>query len=110
MEISLVEIGLLVSVVGALSLMWHRITKEKEAVAAWRATTEARLSRLEEGKDKLFEKLDGVDRKLDEHTVQCATDKATLTTQMDALTTGILRIEGKLDKIETRLGRLEART
>ena len=53
-----------------------------------------------EGKDKLFEKLEGVDRKLDEHTIQCATDKATLTTQMDALTTGILRIEGKLDRLK----------
>lgn len=107
MEVSLVEIGILVSILGGLSLMWHRISKEKETVAAWRATTDQRIVRLEEGKDKIFEKIGDVERKIDEHIVQCASDKATLTTQIDGIVTSVLRIEGKLDKMDSRLGKLE---
>ena len=98
MEFTLPEIVGFVSLFGMLSLIWHRQSKEKETVAAWRATTDQRVDRLEEGKDKLFEKIDEVNKKMDAHILQCATDKGEMKAQMDAVVTSIMRIEGLLAK------------
>ena len=105
MEVDLQIVSTVVGILGGLSLLWWRITKEKEAVTEWRAKMDMRVERLEDGKDRLFDKMDTIEEKLDGHVVACAKDKAetnakldAMAARVDALVAAVQRVEDKLEE------------
>ena len=81
MELTIAEIGALVGIAGGLSVLWVRLT----SIVKWRAETDQRLIRLEEGKDNIFLELKEIRKEIHDHIVQCAADKGETHAKLDAL-------------------------
>ena len=94
MELSLTELSIITGIAVAFVTVWTKLTP----IIRWRATVDAKIERLEEGKDKLFEKLEAIaqkiddkvdklDARLDKHEQGCAEWRGEVKTKLDVLLT-----------------------
>lgn len=91
MEFTLAELATIATMVGAVSLMWHRVSKARADVASWRSATDLRIDRLEENKERLFDKLDRIEGKLDQHMMDCTKDKTSIEQAVRSLEQAVLQ-------------------
>ena len=61
MEFTIGELSAIVAIIGGIVMLYLKLIP----IAQWRATTDAKIERLEEGKGNLFDKLEALDRKIE---------------------------------------------
>ena len=116
---TLLELAPYTAFVG-LAMLYVTIRRDKAAetaakvkaeadLAKWRMGIEKDVERLKEGKDRLWGGLDEIKDRLDAHERGCAKHRTEaaehrgeVNTKLDALATCLLRIEGRLDKLERK--------